>query len=329
MHIGYQIIADGADVTGRFQDRLISMTIKDEAGQKSDTAEIEVDNRDYALALPKVGAKLDLAMGLGGVLVPMGRYVVDELSGEIFPSTLTISAKAADMRGSIRSRKTRAWKNVTLGQILDQIAGEHGLTPVISDSLKAAGFAYLAQTSESDLHFLTRLARDLDAVAKPASGHLIVVQRGAGQAGNGAALPVFRIHRSQMSGARFDIKSRAKPGKVVAQWGERASGKVHKVSAGKDSPQETLRHRYATKSEAERAANAALSRGKRSSGSISVDLGGFWGALMAEAKVDLQGIPSELCGEWLITSVTHTLNGSLTTSFNAERDQEESSDAAS
>lgn len=328
MHIGFQIIADGADVTERFQDRLISMTIKDEAGQKSDTAEIEVDNRDYALALPQTGARLDLAMGLGGVLVPMGRYVVDELSGEIFPSTLTISAKAADMQGPIRSRKTRDWKNVTLGQILNQIAGEHGLTPVISDSLKGAGFAYLAQTSESDLHFLTRLARDLDAVAKPASGYLIMVRRGEGKTASGADLPVFRIHRRQMSGARFDLKSRAKSGKVVAHWGERAAGQTRTVSAGKDSPQETLRHRYATKGEAQRAADAALSRGKRSSASIEVDLGGFWGALMAEAKVDLQGIPSELCGEWLITSVTHSLNGSLTTSFNAERDHEESSDAA-
>ncbi len=32
MHIAFQIIADGADVTAKFQDRLIRLTITDEPG---------------------------------------------------------------------------------------------------------------------------------------------------------------------------------------------------------------------------------------------------------------------------------------------------------
>jgi hypothetical protein len=51
-------------------------------------------------------------------------------------------------------------------------------------------------------------------------------------------------------------------------------------------------------------------------------LGGFWGDLMAEAKVNLTGIKPELEGEWLITNVTHRLGSTLTTSFKAERDNE-------
>ncbi|WP_254682831.1 hypothetical protein [Phaeobacter inhibens] len=48
----------------------------------------------------------------------------------------------------------------------------------------------------------------------------------------------------------------------------------------------------------------------------------FGGDLMAEAKVNLTGIRPELEGEWLITSVTHRLGTTLTTSFKAERDNE-------
>ncbi|AUQ58890.1 putative phage late control gene D [Phaeobacter inhibens] len=48
----------------------------------------------------------------------------------------------------------------------------------------------------------------------------------------------------------------------------------------------------------------------------------FGGDLMAEAKVNLTGIKPELEGEWLITSVTHCLDTTLTTSFKAERDNE-------
>jgi phage protein D len=329
MHLAFQIFADGQDVTGRFQDRLIRMTVKDEAGQKSDTAEIELDNRDTALALPQTGAKLDLALGLGGALVSMGQYVVDEISGEIGVDTLTISAKAADMLGGIRARKTRAWSGQTLGAMVAQIAGEHELTPRVSASLAQHRYPYLAQNAESDLHFLTRLARDLDAVAKPASGHLVVVKRGEGKAADGSDLPVFTVHRTQMKSASFRVTSRGRAGVVVAEWGERAAGVTHKVRAGQGAPELHLRHRFGSAPEARRAARSALERGNRTSGTITVNLGGFWGELMAEAKVNMQGIQPELCGEWLINSVTHTLNGTLTTSFEAERDYDEKYNAAS
>ncbi len=48
---------------------------------------------------------------------------------------------------------------------------------------------------------------------------------------------------------------------------------------------------------------------------------------MAEAKVDLRGIKPELTGEWLITRVQHRLTDTLTTSFDAERDNEEKKNA--
>ena len=48
---------------------------------------------------------------------------------------------------------------------------------------------------------------------------------------------------------------------------------------------------------------------------------------MAEAKVDLRDIKPELTGHWLLTRglltrVMHRLDDSLTTSFEAERDNE-------
>lgn len=323
MHVAYQIIADGTDVTGNFQDRLTSLTIIDEAGQKSDTAEIMVDDRDYLVALPETGAKLKIALGFKGALVEIGTYVVDDMSGEIAPDTMTISAKAADMLGGIRARKTRSWRDVTVEDIVGKIASEHGLKPQVSDSLKAHFYAYQAQTSESDLNFLTRLAKGLDAVSKPAGEYLVFTKRGEGKAADGSELPVFVVHRTQMKGGSWKITGRGKYGCVTAEWGERGTATTHKVTAGDKEPELALRHRYPTKAEAQSAADAALERSHRASGKISIELGGFWGDLMAEAKVDLQGIKPELTGEWLITRVQHRLTDTLTTSFDAERDNEE------
>ena len=123
MQIVYQIIADGQDITAKLQDRLISLNIIDEAGQKSDSAEITIDDRDHLVELPRTGAELNISLGVGG-LTEIGSYVVDEVSGEFAPSTITISAKAADMLGAIRARKTRAWRDVTIEDIIELIVGE-------------------------------------------------------------------------------------------------------------------------------------------------------------------------------------------------------------
>lgn len=323
MHVAYQIIADGTDVTGNFKDRLTGLTITDEAGQKSDTAEITLDDRDNQIAIPQTGATLQIALGFVGNLVEIGTYVVDEVSGEIGPDMITISAKAADMLGGIRARKTRAWRNMTLEDIVAKIAGEHSLKPQVSDSLKSKFYAYQAQTSESDLNFLTRLAKDLDATAKPAGGALLVVKRGESKAPDGTDLPVFAVHRTQMSSGTWQLTGRGKYGRATAEWGERGTATTHKVTAGKKEPELVLRHRYSTKDDAETAAQSALDRSRRASGKITIQLGGFWGDLMAEAKVDLQGVKPELTGEWLITRVTHKLADTLTTTFDAERDNEE------
>jgi phage protein D len=51
------------------------------------------------------------------------------------PNTITIRGKAADMRASIKAPKTRSWDSLTLGALVQTIAGEHGLTATISEQL--------------------------------------------------------------------------------------------------------------------------------------------------------------------------------------------------
>lgn len=322
MKVAFQIIADGEDVTANFADRLIGLTVVDEAGNKSDRADIQVDDRDYAVALPETGAKLKISLGFVGDLVEIGHFVVDEIGGTMAPDTLSIGAKAADMLGGIRARKSRSWRDVSVQDIVQKIASDHGLKPVISESLKAQKFAYLAQTTESDLNFLTRIAKGLDAVAKPAGGALVLAKRGENKAADGSDLPVFEVHKSQIAEGSWQINGRGKYRCVIVEWTDTNTAQVQTCKAGDGDPQLKMRHRYPNRAEAQRAADAALERGGRASGKIDIQLGGFWGDLMAEAKVKLAGIKPELEGEWLITSVTHRLGSTLITSFKAERDNE-------
>lgn len=319
MRQNFRVLANGADITADLSDRLVSLTITDEAGETSDKAEIELDDRDGLLALPESGAELKIALGLGFALADMGTFTVDEVGGDFFPATMRISAKAANMLGEIRARRNRHWKDVTLRDIVEKIAGEHGLKPRVSDTLAGTFYKYLVQTSESDLNLLTRLARELDAVAKPAGQSLIFVPRGEGKAGDGGALPVIPILRSQMQeGGTWKQGSRKRYGKVTAEWNDKKTGTVKKHSEGDKAPELRLRHPYASEAEAKKAAKGALERSKRSS-KITLSLAGFWPQLMAEAKVNLVDVRPGLTGEWLVKSVTHSLSGALKTSFTAER----------
>ncbi|WIY25022.1 contractile injection system protein, VgrG/Pvc8 family [Parasedimentitalea psychrophila] len=206
--------------------------------------------------------------------------------------------------------------------IVAKFAGENGLKTAVSESLKAYFYGYLAQTAESDLNFLTRLALDLDATAKPAGGALVFVKRGEGKAADGTDLPVPVITLAQMSRANWKVTGRGKYGKVIAEWSELGAASVNQVSAGDKEPLLQLRHRHASQGEAQRAADSALQRSKRASGKISIQLAGFIGDLLAEGFVELQGIHPALTGQWLVSQVTHRLGGTLITSFDAERDND-------
>jgi len=329
MQVDFRIIANGEDVTALMRDRLLGLTVTDEAGTKSDAARIVIDDRDYRVELPETGAKLEIAMGFRGTgLIDMGTFVVDEVTGEGPVDQMTIYAKASDMRGGIRARRTRNWDNVTLNDIVGTIAGRHGLTPAVAPALRGTFYAYIAQTAESDLHFLTRLANDIDATAKPVSGRLVVVKRGAGRDAEGEDIPLVALTRTDLNEWTWKVTGRGRYGKVEANWSEMGSAVVNTVTAGGDEPVLRLRHRYPNEEEARRAAEAALTRSRRASGTIGGSLGGFYGEMLAEGRIDLQGVKPELTGAWSLTRVAHVLDRSgLITSFDAERDNEKEEDA--
>ncbi|MDF3606164.1 hypothetical protein PE067_08495 [Paracoccus sp. DMF-8] len=144
-------------------------------------------DRASRIAWPEEDARIEIALGFQGQpLHILGIFSVDGLSGTGPALTLRVTATAADMKGEIRAPKTRSWENVTLAQIVRDIAAAVDLRPVVGASIAATRWPWLAQTAESDLHFLSRIAATLDATARPAGGALLVQKRGEGQTAAGA-----------------------------------------------------------------------------------------------------------------------------------------------
>ena len=307
MRPDFKIIANGTDITPLIADRLLSLTVTDERGEKSDTAVIEIDNRERRIAVPPTGATMEIWLGYRKTgQTRLGVFTCDEIELSGPPDVLTIEGKAADMGKSLKAAKTRSWDAMTLGGIVSTIAGEHGLTPKTAEDLAATAYEHLDQTDESDLHFLTRLARDLDAVAKPAQRHLLFVPRGDTKAASGALLTPVAASPADLAGgwkARFADRGRYTA--VKAYWHDVEGAARREVMAGSGRPVFTLRNPFPSEAEAIAAARAKLRALGRGTATFEAE---FIGRpdFAAEAPLNLQGFGAAVDGAWVLTQVTHS-----------------------
>lgn len=305
----FLLFADGADRTAVLRDRLLSLRVVDAAGLQSDTLEMTFDDREPAIETPRKGASLTLSIGwLGQALVPQGRYVVDEVTREGPYARLTVAAKAADMRASLKSPKSRGFEGKTIGAIVSQIAGEHGLEPKVGSAFASKVVKHRAQTGESDLHFLSRLARDVGAVCAPKDGKLLFVAKGTGQSASGKPLAPLAVVRTDLVRWRGVAADRGGFGKVKARWRDLKTAKTKFAEAGSGEPVRTLRHLHATEEEAKSAAKAALERGQRSAGSLDLEFALGRPGLQAETPIDVSGLTDDLNGRWFAERVEHSID---------------------
>ncbi|KRW95384.1 hypothetical protein AQY21_14450 [Paracoccus sp. MKU1] len=143
--------------------------------------------------------------------------------------TLSITVTAVDLKDDIRVPRARFRIDRSLPQIVSTVAGEAGLKPVVGDSPHGIGWPFLAQTAESNLHFLTRLAAELDATCKPAGGALVVQRRGEGKTAAGDALTPPRITPQRLTDWSWSYRGRTVYRSAEAEWTETGTGVTHKV----------------------------------------------------------------------------------------------------
>jgi phage protein D len=249
----------------------------------------------------------------------MGRFVVESISGEGPPDRMTITAAAVDLRETARAPRTKAHEDRSLREIADEIAGRAGLELVLGESLQEARFAYVAQTSESDLHFLTRLARDLDATAKASGGKLVIVRRSDPQTAGGDAKVPVRLDRADLIRWGYEISAREKDQAVEAEAQLTGTAEKKLVRVGDGQPARRLRHVYPSEEVARDVATAALARARRGEVKISAECARFMPALFAGGLAEFTDMRPEFAGRWHLTEVRHELGAGLTTSIQAEK----------
>ena len=323
LHPIFHLTADGSPFIA---DRVLSIEITDEAGLESDQLIVTLDDADPQIARPREGAVLAIAIGYRETgLVDFGSYTFEEIEREGWPRRLILTAKAANHAKTMKEPKTRAWEGRTVREIVETIAGEHGLTAQVADHLGNIAIPFLAQTEESDQNLLTRLGKRIGAIITTKDQRLLVTPRHSGKTAGGLSMPELVVTPDMLiadGGYRIGSRPRGRFGTVRARWRDRQAGMTRNVDVetGLEGPRKTLREVYQDEAEARRAADAAVREIKAGEGEMTLLMVGNPLA-RAEAPIMAQGVGLDIDGRWITTSVRHEWNfetGGATTEITAE-----------
>lgn len=317
----YRLTIGDNDITELVEKRLISLQLTDNRGMEADTLDLQLVDHDGLLAIPPRNAKIHVWLGWTTTgLTYKGVYTVDETEHSGAPDTVSIRARGADLRGSLKTKREQAWHNCTLREVLEQIGQRNQLALRIAESLAGQTIQHLDQANESDANIMTRLADQFDAVIGVKGGMLICAPVGQAESVSGAELPHVTMTRKTGDSHRFLQADRNSYGGVKAYYFEENSASRKEVIAGEGDNLKELRHVYADRDSALKAARSELSRILRGTATLSYTLAYGRPELMPEQTFALVGVKDEIDEiVWLGKSVSHSLTAdSYTTSVELE-----------
>lgn len=329
MKPAYKISVNGSDITSLIADRLLSLTVNDEAGVNSDRVEIELDDRDERINIPPPKATMTVEMGYTTGMVSRGEFTIEEveLSGPVRTMTLRGTAIGAS-KGAGASRET-SWHDTTLGNIATSIAKRHRWKPAIAQDLAAIKIEH-ADQNENDLQFLSRLAAENGAVVKVAAGRLVMARHGEGKRVSGNDMPTVTLQARDVSEWSMTIAERGDYTGVKAMYHDPVAGQRGESIAGSDDVNtHTLPQTYATQASASRAAQSKFKALKRGKSSLSITSMPGVPTLAAETRANMQGFRKGVDGIWTIIKVSHRIsNSGYTCSLDCETPDGKMSEAS-
>jgi phage protein D len=300
----YRIEIDGQDITARLKNSrlMVSLEVVDQVGIESDSVTLVIADPAGSIAMPRQGAEMTVYLGYEEKeLIRQGIYIVDTVTPKGPVRTITVKAHAANMRDLLKESKSRSFDNITAFDLVNRIASEHGLQAVVSNDIADYTWQHIDQTDESDMHLLTRLGKDLDAVSKPTLNKWLFVPRGQQKAASGIALPVISLSPTDITDWSATLDDRPQYKSVTTQYQDIESAELKTYTAGTGSPVKRKNRIYANQTEAQAGAEGELKRLLRSSGRCTINMAGR-ADVFAEGPLNLSGFKQAVDGEWIVKS---------------------------
>lgn len=267
--------------------------------------------------MPSLSGKIGLRVGYQeSALVEKGEFVITQRTPVLFPMRLMIVATAAPFSmldaSGYRQRRSASYGPTTLGALFRQLVSRHGFSPRVAPALEGIAIAHIDQSNESDMAFITRLAKRYSAVTKPINELYVLAEAGQVKSLTGQLLPQVKLSVTQDNRpgdqafitAKLDETSRSKYMGSRVTWWDAAGGKQQVVEVGV-APFKTLRQRCQNQAEARAVAEGELRRVGREGLKLLIDCPG--NPLLAAEGVLLldETWPSYMQGQWSMKQVVH------------------------
>ena len=254
----------GGNPLANFEQRVLSGAITEHDGGHADELRFAVSNYDGQLQKPTADQVVTISFGWEETgVVKGGQFTVLETTKLGPAAVFEVTAHSADLLKTLKQQKTRSWVTPnTLGAVLNQIASDNGLAPAIDSSLQSISIdKIVAQTTESDMHLCSRLARTYGALFKVSTGYLVFVPRGAGTTASGQQAGTCTITPQDCVDFHIHEKDRPERSKSNAVFYDRSQATRTPVASttgatGDGAPDYTHPHIFGTQTEAQNHANA-------------------------------------------------------------------------
>ena len=324
----FKIEVDGIDRTLKVWEHLESIDYEDAEDGESDSLSFTVAN-DPPFAIPSPGADVKFWLGWkeNGGLKFFGTFIVDESSLELNPAKMRISAKSANFNSSEKGstsekeRRDREWENITLADLATKIAAEHGCKAKVEINVY---YPHIAQTGESNLSFLRRIATEMGATFSIKDNTILIYPPNKG------SRPETTLRYTESVSGSFTAKAREEYSETESKWWDKKEAREKKTSSKRKKTKEnwwnsagenrgktssgttkhTLKKRYHSASEAQAAADNNMVKLERGEFEGDLTLPGD-PTLVAGAEVTLEGFkPMAINGKYLAKTVAHSVSKS-------------------
>ena len=234
---------NGVNAQELLYGKLEKFSLTEEASGESDSAELELEDRDRKWMnewMPQQGDKiagsLDFMDWNGDgrhEYLKLGTMMVDSFDMSGGSTIAKIKALSVPTASSFRTEeRTKTWKEVTIQKILSEIAGKYGLTPVYeADEITIKS---LEQSKKTDSSFLLETVKKYGLALKVYNQKLVVYDKARYEARN----KVLTIKKTSIVGNEWDYHKDLEgfyTGAIVSYKGSNSSEKEITTTVGSTS----------------------------------------------------------------------------------------------
>lgn len=319
IHIAFE----GKDISKDIAPYLKSFSYADASG-KADDLQITLEDRAGLWAgdwFPEKGSHIKAEIVCSGwgssgtASLSCGTFEVDDITLNGPPSVVTLKAISSLTSRAIKAElKERTWEAISLKQLAEGIAGEHGLSLFYSTEKPDIRYQKLRQSKESDLALLMRLCKDAGFNLKLAEEKLILFEGKSFE----AKPPVATIEKghSEILSYSFNTKSHNIYRACTVHYSDPEKKEEASYTFTPDKGPQTgqtlvVNKRVESLAEAERLAVASLRRKNRHEEKGTLSLVGN-PMLVAGLNITVAGF-GRFDGTWFIDEARHSQNAGYKT----------------